>query len=73
MMGPSDRYPVTSSDRPSWGDSTEGRLSGVRVPRLALLIASVILVCTAFTAVGLAMAADKPSRLPDLDDLPADA
>jgi hypothetical protein len=33
-----------------------GRLSGVRIPRLVLLIASVIVVSTAFTAVGLAMA-----------------
>jgi hypothetical protein len=36
----------------------------VRVPRLALLIASVILVCTAFTAVGLAMAAESHPAYP---------
>jgi hypothetical protein len=37
------------------------RLSGVRIPRLALLIASVIVASTALTAVGLAMAAASQS------------
>src|ERR1700733_7736920 len=40
------------------------RLSGVRVPRLALLIASVIVVSTAFIAVGLAVAAESHSAYP---------
>ena len=39
-------------------------MSGVRIPRLALLVASVIMVATAFTAVGLAMAADSASAYP---------